>query len=294
MSDILTWLASRAPAEMAVAMQLRAKTRDQISSDNGSELVKAAPTPDTSMSYLALKWFVQCYAWNDVSAAVWVGPHYIGSRCSRFYSPLLETGHLEMDKFMGCEDWVLHAMLHISRIEERPLKSNHRHALKDGMLEAEEWHQKLNTRLAYILVQRYKSPLGPERDVTFTTEMWLHAALVYLHVLTAGPRSNHPRLRQYVARGLQAYESLPRRLDIHTAMPFGVLASMANGEEAKEFMRVAGSPRDQKEINPGQRKTFKILRECWRLRKHVEESSPDSGVTWRDAAMSLGLILLPI
>lgn len=199
-----------------------------------------------------------------------------------------------MDKFMGCEDWVLYAMTQISRIEEQSVSASHGYKLADLAREAEDWHQKLNTGLAYILTQRNDYPLGAERDATFVTEIWIHAALVYLHVVTTGPRSTHPRLRQYVAQGLHAYKILPRRLDIHTAMPFGVLASMANEEEAQEFLRIAESPRDQKEINPGQRKTFKIIKECWRIREKIEDSSPEAGVTWRDGATALGLTLLPV
>lgn len=291
MSDILVWLASRVPTEMAVAMKTMARGR---AADNDLEFMKVAPSPEKAMTYLVLRWFVQCYSWNDISAAVWVGPHYTSSRCSGLYSPLLERGHLKMDRFMGCDDWVLHAISQISSIEARSLEPTHQQVLADWVGEAEEWHQKLNMRLASTLMQRYESGLGPDRDVTFVTEIWIHAALVYLHVVTTGARSNHPRLRQYVARGLHAYEKLPRRHDIHTAMPFGVLASMANEEEAGKFLMVAESPRDQNEMNPGQRKTFKIIKECWRIRKHVEESSPVSGVTWRDGATSLGLTLLPV
>jgi hypothetical protein len=276
---------------MGAAMKIRA---GEQAADNEFDLIRVAPTPDKAMTYLALKWFVQSYAWNDVTAAIWVGPDYTHSRCNRFYSPLLEGGHLQMDRFMGCEDRVLYAMSRTSKIEERLLNTPPRYELEALVCEAEDWHHKLNTELVYILMRRSEYPLGPERDATFVTEIWIHAALVYLHVLTTGSRSDHPRLRQYVARGLHAYESLPRRHDIHTAMPFGVLASMANEDEAQQFLKVAESPRDAKEINPGQRKTFRIVKECWRIRKRIESSSPDAGVTWRDGARSLGLTLLPV
>lgn len=291
MSDILIWLVSLAPAEMDTAMKTKPRAQ---AVDNEFGVMKVAPDPDKAITYLALKWFVQCYTWNDISASVWAGPHYTHSRCNRFYSPLLEGGHLQIDRFMGCEDWVLYAMSKISMIEERSLMTPSRHDLEDMVREAEDWHQKLNTRLACILKLRYDYPPGPDRDSTFVTEIWIHAALVYLHVVTTGSHLNHPRLRLYVARGLYAYQNLPRRHDIHTAMPFGVLASMADEEEAQEFLRLAGIPRNQTEINPGQRKVFNITKECWRLRKLVEESPAESGVTWRDGASSLGLTLLPI
>ena len=143
-------------------------------------------------------------------------------------------------------------------------------------------------------MERYEHPPGRARGATYTTEMWLHAALVYLHVAAWGPRSTAPRLRRYVARSLDAYLNLPRRNDIHIALPFGVCASMAGSDEAVQFLRVADLWRELAELNPGQRKTFRVLKECWRLRECVERSSPTAGVTWRDGAQSLRLFVLPV
>jgi hypothetical protein len=229
-----------------------------------------------------------------LAAAVWVGPYYTEARCTEFYIPLLEKGFLELDNFLGCDDWVFSLISQISMLEGESFSTTTCLDSEQFSNETVNLDQKLNTGLQRILDRRCALPLGVGRDVTFVTEMWTHAALVHLHVVAKGPRSTHPTLRTYVARGLEAYINLPRRLDIHCAMPFGVLASMANDREADMFMRVADSPRSLKEINPGQRKTFRTVKECWRLRKLVEESSPEKGVSWRDGAASLGLVLLPV
>src|SRR5262249_15986306 len=105
--------------------------------------------------------------------------------------------------------------------------------------------------------------------------------------------SGNPRLRKYVRDGLVAYENLPRRLDIHTAMPFGVLASKASEEEAQTALRIAESMRPLEEINPGQRKTLEVVKKCWQMRPIVEAST-NTGISWRDGAAALGLVILPV
>ncbi len=108
----------------------------------------------------------------------------------------------------------------------------------------------LNLGLGQTLVRRYEHPPGRHRDATFVTAMWIYAALVYLHIVTVGSRSGHPKLRRYVARGLDAYINLPRRLDIHIGMPFGILASMASREEAQQFLKIAETPRGRRRSIP--------------------------------------------
>jgi len=254
------------------------------------------------MTSLALKWFAQSYTWNDISAAVWVGPNYTDSRLPSFYIPLLEGGYLQLDKFMGCEDWVMLAFAQISQLEERALSAASTGALEqlfeaeeDAIREAAELESRLSSGLGKTLIRRLEHSTGPERDATFVTEMWIHAALVYLHVAVAGARFDHPQLRRWVGRGLRAYLEFPRRLDIHTAMPFGILASMASEDEAKDVWKLAVSTRRFEEINPGQRKTFAIVEECWRMRKCIDETGPTyMGINWRDGAKALGIRVLPV
>ena len=293
MSDVLRWTIGNASDALNAAVEMR--IQEDLAEDDRTALRIPALAVDTTLNYLALRWFVQSYAWNDIAAAVWIDPRYTHSRCNDFYIPLLERGCLQLDKFMGCEDWVLYLISRISMLEETltDLTNDSKGGEERGK-EAVDLDQALNVGLQHILSLRYEHPLGTRRDTTFVTEMWVHAALVYLHVVAVGSRSNHLKLRSYVARGLSAYENMPRRLDIHIAMPFGVLASMATKDEVRAFLRVAEPPRKFDEINPGQRKTLGVVRECCRMRKCVEESSPTDGVSWRDGAISLGLVILPV
>jgi hypothetical protein len=291
MSDIFRWIIQRTPVALDAAMKI--KIGKPIVTDE-TKSYQAALTSDKVMTNLALKWSVQSYVWNDLTSVVWVGPQYTESRIADFYLPLLEHGYLEMEKFMGCEDWVLFAIAQISSFEERIIEfpdSAERQEWSDegGFLE-----QKLNAKLQSVLLGRLTCPHGLRREAGYVTEMWIHAALVYLHIVMSGTRSNHPKLRLHIGMGLNAYVNLPRHLDIHTAMPFGVLASMANDEEVQEFLRIAEPPRSWGALNPGQRKTFQIVKECWRMRSLAEASSTETGVWWRDGARSLKLIVLPV
>ncbi|KAB5582847.1 hypothetical protein GE09DRAFT_284026 [Coniochaeta sp. 2T2.1] len=293
MSNIILWLASQCPAEFMAAMKIKANDEDGAEE---SDLMKATPTADAALNYLALKWFVQSYTWCDITATVWVGPRHTHLRCDSFYSPLLHDGHLQLEKFMGCQDWVLYAILRVSNMEERLLETVHKPTeppLKNFLNEAEHLCHELEAGLRPLLAERNELSFGPRRDSKFVTELYIHAALVYLHVVTIGSRSDDPTLRHYVARGLLAYENLPRRLDIHIALPFGVLASMADEEEGRRFLGIAESPRHETEVNPGQMKTLPIVKETLRLRKIVDQTTADAGVSWRDGAASLGLTLLP-
>ncbi len=115
MRDILGWMRSLVPEALEEAIRVKV---DGSAADDGSSLMAVAPNPDMAMNYLATKWFVQSYAWNDIISAVWIGPRYAQSRHEDFYSSFLEKGYLQMDKFMGCTDWVLFAFTRISKLEE--------------------------------------------------------------------------------------------------------------------------------------------------------------------------------
>lgn len=200
-----------------------------------------------------------------------------------------------MDKFMGCEDMVLFLISRISMLEEVLVNES-----EQGSDHA-TWHQEalhidqaLHARLKHNLIIRDEHPINSHtRDATYITEMWTHAALIYLHIVTTGSYSNHPKLRRLVTRGVRAYENMPRRLDIHTAMPFGVLASMATESELQVLLEIAEQERRVEEINPGQRKTLGIVKECCKLRRPAE-SAFLGGVNWRHGAESLGLVILPV
>ncbi|KAL1838940.1 hypothetical protein VTK73DRAFT_4192 [Phialemonium thermophilum] len=289
----------------ALRVSLMVKVRPDGADGPDNDLSKLAETEEEAFTYLTLKWVINSYSWNDVVALVWIGADYSPSRATAVYRPFVEGGYLQIDKMIGCEDWVLSRLLEISRMEEDRQRRREQPGIGRGRggneddddltAKAADLDHQLNARLRYHTTRRNRLSSDRERDVAYISEMWIHTALVYLHVVTAGPRSSHPRLRHYVASGLHAYVRLPRHDDIHTALPFAVLASMACGEEEQaEFWRVATSPRSLGEINPGQRKTLAIVKECWRLRELMESSSPDGGVFWRDGAKSLGQVVFPV
>ncbi|KAL7940820.1 hypothetical protein V8C42DRAFT_336439 [Trichoderma barbatum] len=291
MRDILQWILSQVPAALNAAMKIKI---EGLTADDESNLMIVAPATDIAMNFLALKWFVQSYAWVDIVSVIWVGPQYMQSRWHNFYGPLLQEGHLQMDRFMGCEDWVLYSFFKISKIEEGIMNMSNPLNIEGSSSDVMDIEQRLNTGLVHAVLRRRQYSHGPERDIAFITEMWIHAALVYHHIVTVGSRSGHLTLRRYVARGLYAYVNLPRRLDIYIAMPFGVLASMANDKEIQNFLKIAELPRVMGEINPGQLKILKIIKECCRMRANVEVLSPSAGVSWREGARSLGLVVLPV
>lgn len=286
MNDIVRWIISRAPAAIDAATKVKVGT-----SELGKRAGDASIT-DTVMNHLALKWFVQAYTWNDITCSVWIGPRYTPSRSNDYYFPLLENDYLQMDKFMGCEDSILFAICQIVTLEEKWRNHMH-HADRETLVrKAADIEQKLNIRLRSLPMERGRNSPGTARDAILVTEMWAHAALVYLHIVANGAYSDHPKLRQYISRSLDAFVNLPRRLDIHIALPFGILASMTDGEDAQKFLRIAESPKRAEEINPGQRKALGIIKECWRMKGQAKASRPDTGVSWRDGARSLGLVVL--
>jgi hypothetical protein len=291
MGDILQWTRDNAPDAIDDVVNMKAVDDATVACDTAPMTTAANAT----LNRLALRWFLQSYAWNDITASVWVGIHYSRTRCHEFYTAVLERGSLQMDKFMGCEDMVLLLISRISTLEETFLKNSKQGSDHGAWCkEASHIDQALRSRLNHNLNVRYEHPVkSHRRDATFITEMWIHAARVYLHAVATGSYSSHPKLRRLVAEGARAYENMPRRLDIHAAMPFGVLASMATESELQKFLEIAEKPRTMDEINPGQRKTIGIAKECCRLRRSVELTSL-GGVNWRHGAKSLGLVILPV
>jgi hypothetical protein len=291
MGDILRWTRDNAPDTINDVVNMKVEDDATVACDTAP----MTPATNATLNRLALRWFIQSYAWNDITASVWIGTQYSRTRCHDIYTAWLKMGSLQMDKFMGCEDMVLYLISRTSMLEEtllnNPKQGGDHEAWRQEALHID---QALHTRLQYNLNSRCGYPIKSQgRDATFITEVWIHAALIYLHVVAIGSDSNHPKLRCLVAGGVRAYEKMPRRLDIHAAMPFGVLASMATEGELRTLLEIAEKPRTIGEINPGQRKTIGIVKECCRLRRSVELPLL-GGVNWRHGAESLGLVILPV
>jgi hypothetical protein len=280
--DVLRWIQNGAPEGYVAAGDLWGSHQSEEA--NGQAVVPNRAAASVS-DLLALRWAIQSFMWNDLTAAVWVGPYYGSRRYDDLYIDFIGRGSLQMDKFMGCEDAVLAAIGRISFLETRK-----QDLTPDTLgLEILQTEETLNACLHDLLERRKDLANGTEKDANLVTEMWTHAALVYLHTFLRDT-AQVVDCQAFLTRGYEAYLELPRRLDLHIALPFGILASTTTSpSQAHDFIRIAKTSRALGEINPGQRKALPIVQECARLREVGKK-----GVTWRDGARSLGLVLLPV
>ena len=231
----------------------------------------------------------------DILATATIGnklprPHHFD------YMHLLRDGKLQLRNLMGCHDWVMYTIREISDLQgwSRRVLELHRNRLNWGKIKrcSTQLQERLENGLVNILDMRISLAQGLERDRSIVTEIYIHAALVYLYVVVFGAQVDAPKLRYQVSMALEALKGTPKRLLIRLSWAFGIVACMAKREEQEQFRDVFFKARQAGFWTGTVSKAILLAEECWRLR---EGQKPLLGaIDWMIAMDSLGIRILLI
>lgn len=218
----------------------------------------------------------------------------------------LSSHNIQLDKIMGCENWVMILIFRISSLSA--WKSTQQKegclSLRDLAARGADIERELNEGLvmneekigqpifkpASSLCQRLGVPQSKTNFVL--TRIFACAALTYLHTTISGPHPNLPEIKDSVEKSFAAFHLLPTPVLLRNLVwPFTVTGCLAGKEREQFFEMAMETVKTEGEGCPGNLwKAWDVVQECWRLREAQEDSS--KGVDWVNAMDSLGYRVL--
>lgn len=262
-----------------------------------------------SIDEIARDFLVGTFVWLDILASASTRSQPFLSEHLSYLNVCCSGSVIELDKLMGCENWVMISIASISELENRKRDNElakHRNedqsyrysktkvherskeiemALNNG-LEMNE--QSLNRH--HELTSSAPSSLGKlsRTDILHITGVFAHSALIYLHVVFLGANPNIPQVSTRVSRSISSFKDLSDlKLLKNMIWPLCVAGCMAQSDK-KGFFRELIEKVDFETTHPGNIwKAYEIMKECWRLR-----ANNDCDVDWTKAMQSMGLQIL--
>jgi hypothetical protein len=235
---------------------------------------------------LALNHFVTCFIWVDILSYA-TGLRTFNS-VTFDYINLLEDGTLELDKIMGCQNWVFIIMAKIALLEE--WKKTHSTEDPNSLnlfSQAAILEALLRRGIDRILTARLGLS-GLDLDSSIVTEIFACAAITYLHVVVSGAYPELPEIRESVTRTLTALAGLPERLLIRISWPFAITGCMALGDEQGLFRNWVLKAMQAGTSIGTVWKGLMVVEECWRINR----MQVGCEVSWITAMKSLGYKIL--
>lgn len=235
---------------------------------------------------IALKHFVTSFIWVDILSYA-SGLRTFNSDTFDYLN-LLEDCTLELDKVMGCQNWVMIIMAKIALMEEWKKASQNGDPNSLGLYsQAVILEALLRKGITKLLDTRAKLT-GLDLDSNIVTELFACAAITYLHVVVSGAYPETLEIRESVIRTLKALTALPERLLIRISWPFAITGCMALEEDQDLFRYLIIKATQAGEPTGTICKGLAVMEECWRIRRcqiHGE-------VSWTTAINSLGYKIL--
>ena len=239
---------------------------------------------------IACDFLVGTFIWFDILASA-------STRSKHFLENNFEyLDHIELDRVMGCENWVMILIARISLLEEwkRDMQRNGRLSMVELSTRGSEIEKMLNSGLASQTLFPSAPVLEscPSRYTSIITRIFAYTALTYLHTVVSGA---HPKLAEIKASAsitIAAFSNLPvPKLLQNLVWPFCITGCMASRDQDSFFRNLIVSAGVDEECPGNYWKAFEVIQECWRLRENQDQGSSD-GIDWTSAMSSLGFQVL--
>ncbi|RKK36120.1 hypothetical protein BFJ67_g12969 [Fusarium oxysporum f. sp. cepae] len=255
-----------------------------------ADVLLSLPEGDVRRRSLQLSIFN--FIWIDVLATSTFGAVSY-CPCAFDYLPLLDSGTIRSQDFMGCQSQIFAIVSRIARLEQ--LQLMHQGEMHQELTgpELQRQHSELEQQLDFVCqtlrediegLASVTSGLG--LDAAMISLIWAYGARVLLQVAIAPIMSEQSSIDQtFVNICLEKLEALPSRLVIRTAWPYTITGCMAMSESQHHRFRQILDQVLQEAQAPGITwKGLLVMEECWRLRR----MHPDQFFGWRQAMESLG------
>jgi hypothetical protein len=195
---------------------------------------------------------------------------------------LLHNGRIRTSEIMGCNNWVLLQLLKISRLHKwrKEMERHDRLSIADLAKKGAEIEESVNIHISQSPNLQSKNSSGrrllcclPSVTSMEVTRIYALAALTYLHVVVSGANPKLPEIIQSVSKTMAALAALTdRRMLKILVWPLCVTGCLVSEEQQNDFRNIMHSTDlDDKAIGTFSQ-AFKIVKECWRLRKNSSQN----------------------
>lgn len=234
---------------------------------------------------IANDFLVGVFLWFDIIATA-------STRSTPFLQDNFEyLGNIELEKVMGCENWVMILIAQISQLEnwKRDMQKTGRLSVVELSNRGSEIAKLLNNGLASQNMRPATTTIskGPAQYSPLITRLFALSALTYLHVVLSGSYPELAEIKTSVSLAINTLTSLPApHLLQNLVWPFCITGCMASRvyEQCLSDLVVAAG---EDAMCPGNYwKAFDVIKECWRLRESRQDDG--NGVDWVRAMDSLG------
>ncbi|KAF5251089.1 hypothetical protein FANTH_3851 [Fusarium anthophilum] len=255
-----------------------------------ADVLSSLPEGDVRRRSLQLSIFN--FIWIDVLATSTFGAASY-CPCTFDYLPLLDSGTIRSQEFMGCQSQVFAIVSRIARLEQLQLMQQGEIHQEFTGPELQRQYCELEQQLDHVCralqedIEGLASlPPGLELDAAMISVIWAFGARVLLQVVIAPIMFEQSSMGQtFVNICLEKLEALPTRLVMRTAWPYTITGCMAMSESQHHRFRQILHQVLQEAQAPGITWKGLIVREeCWRLRR----MHPGQSFRWREAMESLG------
>lgn len=236
-----------------------------------------------------LGWYTYCFI--NATASLGLTPQSAQSIART--RALYHRGQSRLKDLLGCEDWVMLTLLDIAILKDWKQKNS-----TAGTLSFRE----LNRR-AHIIEDRlhdgvlqFANPLPPseslmEEGKRMVSNIYVNAALVFLHVVVSGFHPEIPEIQQSVWCTLQALEYMREHSAINfPSWPFCVAGCLALESQYPRFRALVSPIEKGKHPLVLSMWTLEILEECWKIR--ATQPAGEETCSWVTAMNQLGTRLL--
>ncbi|KAF5648675.1 Zn2 Cys6 DNA-binding protein [Fusarium sp. NRRL 52700] len=248
--------------------------------------------PEGDIRRRSLQLVIFNFIWIDVLATSTFGAVSY-SPCAFDYLPLLDSGTIRSQDFIGCRSRVFAIVTRIARLEQLALvQQGETHHEFTGP-ELQRQHCELEQQLDHIC-QTLQEDIeglasvtsGLDLDAAMISLIWAYGARVLLQVIIAPTMFEKSSIDQtFVNICLGKLEALPTRLVMRTAWSYTIAGCMAMSESQHHRFRQILDRVLQEAQAPGITwKGLIVMEECWRLRR----MHPGQFFGWREAMESLG------
>jgi hypothetical protein len=212
--------------------------------------------------------------------------------------------HIQFDRLMGCETWLMRLILEIATLREWKLRLE-----ATGILSTWELVRRaadIEMRLEASLIASSKqqdeatssygnlittAPSVSESYVKDITRIFAGAAMVYLQVIVSGPNPEIPEIQQGVSRTMTALDALKDKDLVRNLLwPICIAGCMAMSEDEGYWRDLISNVKWQKWSFGYPSKVLMVMEECWSLRKCQPKTV--LGVNWMTAMKSLDMRIL--
>ncbi|KAF4333460.1 Zn2 Cys6 DNA-binding [Fusarium beomiforme] len=232
------------------------------------------------------------FIWIDVLATSTFGANSY-CPCAFDYLPLLDSGAIRSQDYMGCQGRIFAIVSRIARLEQLKLmheSETHQDSIRPELRrQCTELEQELDSAIQHLqrdIEGLSNATAGLNPDATLISLIWAYGAKVFFQVAIDSIEPGQLGIDQtFVNICLEKLEALPTRLVMRTAWPYTIAGSMAMTEsQYHRFRRILGKVLQEAQAPGITWKGLVVMEECWRLRRLHQ----DQFFGWREAMDSLG------